>query len=174
MKVNVHQNIKIVVLVLSILFSLQKSYSQNNDFWSNISFGGNLGIGVGNDTFSGVIEPSALYNFNEQFAAGIGISFGYIESNNFTATNYGGSLLAFYSPIREIRLSLEFQEMGVSRTLEIENTVDLKEEYWYPSLFIGAGYRIGNISVGIRYDLLYDTDKSIYGNAYVPFVGVFF
>ncbi|WP_106794254.1 alpha-ketoglutarate decarboxylase [Aquimarina sp. Aq78] len=174
MKVNVHQNIKIVVLVLSILFSLQKSYSQNNDFWSNVSFGGNLGIGVGNDTFSGVIEPSALYNFNEQFAAGIGISFGYIESNNFTATNYGGSLLAFYSPIREIRLSLEFQEMGVSRTLEIENTVDLKEEYWYPSLFIGAGYRIGNVSVGIRYDLLYDMDKSIYGNAYVPFVGVFF
>lgn len=174
MKVNVHQNIKILVLVLSILFSLQKSYSQNDGFWSNVSFGGNLGIGVGNDTFSGVIEPSVLYNFNEQFATGMGVSFGYIESNNFTATNYGGSLLAFYSPIREIRLSLEFQEMGVSRTLEIENTEDFKENYWYPSLFVGGGYRIGNVSVGVRYDLLYDKDKSIYGNAYVPFVGVFF
>lgn len=174
MKVNVHQNIKILVLVLSILFSLQKSYSQNDDFWSNVSFGGNLGIGFDNDTFSGVIEPSVLYNFNEQFAAGMGVSFGYIESNNFTATNYGGSILAFYSPIREIRLSLEFQEMGVSRTLEIENAQDLKENYWYPSLFIGGGYRISNVSVGIRYDLLYDSNKSIYGSAYTPFVSVFF
>ncbi|PKV49321.1 hypothetical protein ATE84_1342 [Aquimarina sp. MAR_2010_214] len=174
MKVNVRQNIKILVLVILILFSLQKSYSQNDDFWSNISFGGNLGIGFGNDTFSGVIEPLAVYNFNEQFAAGLGVSFGYIESNNFTATNYGGSVLAFYSPIREIQLSLEFQEMGVSRTLEIENTADFKENYWYPSLFVGGGYRIGNVSIGIRYDLLYDNNKSIYGNAYVPFVSVFF
>ncbi|WP_241507225.1 alpha-ketoglutarate decarboxylase [Aquimarina sediminis] len=174
MKVNVRQNTKILVLVLSIIFSLQKSNAQQDDFWSNVSFGGNLGIGIGNDTFSGVIEPAAIYNFNEQFSLGAGISFGYLESNDYTATNYGGRILAFYNPLREIQLSMEFQEMGVSRTFEIASAEDLKENYWYPALFFGAGYRIGNVNVGVRYDVLYDEDKSIYGSAYVPFIGVFF
>ncbi len=168
------QNIKIPALVSFIFFSLQISYSQGDAFWSNMSFGGNLGIGIGNDTFSGVIEPIAMYNFNEQFAAGIGVSFGYAEANDFTATNYGGSILTFYSPIREIRLSAEFQEMGVSRTFEIEGLEDFKENYWYPALFLGAGYRMGNVSVGVRYDVLYERDKSIYGSPYVPFFAVFY
>ncbi len=174
MKVYTLQKFKAFTLVSIIVFSLQISYSQNDDFWSKVSFGGNLGIGFNNDTFSGVLEPMAIYNFNDQFALGTGISFGYTEANNFTATNYGASILTFYSPIREIRLSAEFQEMGVSRTFEIENAADIKEDYWYPALFLGGGYRIGNISLGIRYDILYDDDKSIYGSAYIPFVGVFF
>ena len=41
-------------------------------------------------------------------------------------------------------------------------------------LFIGAGYRSGNVTFGIRYDVLYDEKKSIYADAWVPFVRVFF
>ncbi|MEW7289005.1 alpha-ketoglutarate decarboxylase [Aquimarina sp. 2304DJ70-9] len=172
MKVYTLQKSNVLVLVFIIIFSLQHGYSQSGD--SDISFGGNLGIGFGNDTFSGVIEPYAVYNFSEEFAAGVGVSFGYTESNNFTAFNYGGSLISFYSPIPEIRLSAEFQEMGVSRTFERIGLEDIKQDYWYPALFVGAGYRLGNISVGIRYDVLYDEDKSIYGSAYVPFFSVFY
>ncbi len=69
----------------------------------------------------------------------MGVSFGCIESKNFTTTDYRGNVLAFYSLIREIRLSFEFQEMGVSRTLETENAQDLKENYWHLLLFTGSG-----------------------------------
>ncbi len=48
------------------------------------------------------------------------------------------------------------------------------EQYWYPALFIGAGYRSQNFTMGIRYDILYDDAKSIYANAWMPFVRVYF
>ncbi len=176
MKVNSYQNIRIFVLVLFILFSLQKSSAQYDDFWSNVRFGGNIGFGISGNTFSGVIAPSAVYDFNEFFSAGLGLNFGYTDGLNFTGTNYGGSIIALFNPIQEIQASAEFEQMGVSRTIDrdIPNLENYKENYWYPALFVGLGYRINFVSVGLRYDVLYDETKSIYANAYAPFVRVFF
>ncbi len=179
MKVFPSQNIKISILVLTILFSLQNGYSQDEDFWSNVRFGGNLGVGFSNDTFNAVIAPAAIYEFNEWFSAGLGLSFGYssFEDDLFNeesrSTNYGGSILTFFNPLPELQLSAEFEQMGVSRRIEIQNQ-EFTDNYWYPALFVGAGYRTGFISFGLRYDLLYDDNKSIYGSAYAPFVRVFF
>ncbi|MBW1296146.1 alpha-ketoglutarate decarboxylase [Aquimarina litoralis] len=164
---------KIFLLVFSILFSLQQMYSQDENFWSHVRFGGNIGIGFTNDTFNAIIAPSAIYDFNNQFSMGFGLNFGYSNSENFTATNYGASLITLYNPFPSLQLSSEFEQMGVSRSIEI-NGDDFNDDYWYPALFLGAGYRIGFVSVGLRYDVLYDEDKSIYASPYAPFVRVFF
>ncbi len=179
MKVNLCINPKILVLVLSILFSLQKSYSQDNLFWSNVRFGGNLGIGFSNNTFNAVVAPSAIYEFNEWFSAGLGFSFGYssFENNRFNekwkSFTYGGSVITLFHPLPELQISVEFEEMGVHRTIQIENQ-KITNDYWYPALFFGSAYRVGFVSVGLKYDVLYDDKKSIYGSAYIPFVRVFF
>ncbi|MBQ4818809.1 alpha-ketoglutarate decarboxylase [Aquimarina sp. MMG016] len=174
MKVYTLQNKKIVILVAFIMFSLLKIEAQEENFWSHVRFGGNIGIGFSGNTFSGVIAPSAIYDFNNQFSMGLGVNFGYTDGLNFTATNYGASIITLYNPFPSLQLSAEFEEMGVNRTIEFDNGPDIDENYWYPALFVGAGYRVGFVSVGLRYDVLYDEDKSIYASAYAPFVRVFF
>lgn len=179
MKVYTLQNCKVFVLVFAFLFSLQKITSQEENFWSNVRFGGNIGIGFSNDTFNAVLAPAAIYEFNPWFSAGVGLNFGYSSFDNDrfneegSSTNYGASIISFLNPFPELQLSAEFEQMGVSRRIEIPGET-FKDDYWYPALFVGAGYRTGFVSVGIRYDLLYDEDKSIYGSAYAPFVRVFF
>ncbi len=179
MKVITSQNFKSILLVLTILFSLQNNYAQDENFWSNVRFGGNIGIGFSNDTFNAVIAPAAIYEFNSMFSAGLGLAFGYSTFDNdsfneeITSTNYGASVITLFNPLPEFQLSAEFEEMGVSQSIEIQNQ-KFTDDYWYPALFVGAGYRSQFVSFGVRYDLLYDDDKSIYGSAYVPFVRVFF
>ncbi|AXT61325.1 alpha-ketoglutarate decarboxylase [Aquimarina sp. AD10] len=177
MKDYTNENSKILILVFIIIFSLQKVYSQDQNFWSNVRFGGNIGIGFSGDTFNGVIAPSAVYDFNQWFSAGLGLHFGYTDGLNFIATNYGASIITLYSPFQELQLSAEFEQMGVNRSFDtdVRNNVNtISQNYWYPALFLGAGYRTGFVSIGIRYDVLYDDDKSIYASPYSPFVRVFF
>jgi len=173
MKVILIQKIKFLILVCSILLSLQKGYTQEDTFWSHVRFGGNFGIGFTDDTFNAIIAPSAIYDFNNQFSLGFGLNFGYTDSNNFTATNYGASLITLYNPLPSLQLSAEFEQMGVSRNFEVTGQ-NINDTYWYPALFVGAGYRIGFVSIGLRYDVLYDENKSIYASAYAPFIRVFF
>jgi len=42
------------------------------------------------------------------------------------------------------------------------------------ALFICVGYRYGPVTFGIRYDVLYDRDKSIYADPRAPFMRVYF
>ncbi|MHA7055864.1 alpha-ketoglutarate decarboxylase [Aquimarina sp. M1] len=173
MKVFLLHKIKFPILAFSLLLYLQQGYAQDDSFWSHVRIGGNIGIGFTNDTFNGVLAPSAIYDFNNQFSFGFGLNFGYTDSRNFTATNYGASIITLYNPLPALQLSTEFEQMGVSRSFEIEGQ-NINDNYWYPALFIGAGYRIGFVSIGLRYDVLYDDYKSIYASAYAPFVRVFF
>ncbi len=179
MKVSFLQSRKIFLLVFLIIISLHNTMAQENNFWSNVRFGGNLGIGFSDDTFNAVAAPAAIYSFNDQFSAGLGLIFGYSTFENDrlneerTSTNYGASVITLFNPFEGLQLSAEFEQMGVSRSIEINNE-KFDDDYWYPALFLGGAYRVGFVSLGIKYDVLYDDDKSIYGSAYVPFVRVFF
>ena len=46
---------------------MTQNYRSPN-FWDNVRFGGGLGLGFGNDFFSGSITPSAIYQVNDKFA----------------------------------------------------------------------------------------------------------
>lgn len=167
------QNIKSFLLVSIILCSLQKNYSQDENFWSHVRVGGNIGIGFSDNSFSAIVAPAAIYDFNHLFSAGLGLNLGYTDGQNFTATNYGASIITLYNPFPGLQLSAEFEETGVSRSFDL-NGANFNEDYWYPALFIGVGYRVGFVSIGLRYDTLYDENTSIYTSAYAPFVRIFF
>jgi hypothetical protein len=78
-----------------------------------------------------------------------------------------------FSPIEEIQLSLEVEEINVNN-----NYIDLVDNYnrnfWNTGLFVGGGYREGGVTVGARLNLLFDSNKDIYGSAFMPFVRLFF
>ena len=163
------------MLIFSFSFSQQTNQKNKSDFWEHVRFGGGIGLGFGDGYFSGTLAPSAIYQFDNQFALGVGLNASYFKRDNlFKSTVLGGSLIGLFSPIREIQLSSEFEQLHVNRDFDQNNVSNADTKYWYPALFLGAGYRQGNFTIGIRYDVLYDEDKSIYGNAWMPFVRVFF
>jgi hypothetical protein len=78
-----------------------------------------------------------------------------------------------FQPIEKIQLSLEIEQLRVNTELQmIPNPVTQK--YWNTGLYVGAGYRKGNVTLGARYNLLFDKDKSMYSDALMPFVRLYF
>ena len=165
--------ITILVIILNITFSIAQISGTGNDFWKKVRFGGGIGLGFTNNGFNGSISPSAIYQFNQEFAAGTSLSFNYAKFNDDKFLAYGGSILSLYNPIPQLQFSTEYEQLRVNRTL-INQTSNLKDNYWLPALFVGIGYSTYNVTFGVRYDVLYNERKSIYGNALMPFVRVYF
>lgn len=76
--------------------------------------------------------------------------------------------------IDAIQFSVELEELNINRDFNQNFVSNPDEKFWYTALFIGAGYRTGNVTFGIRYDVLYDKEKSIYIDPWAPFVRVYF
>ncbi|MGC6432074.1 MAG: alpha-ketoglutarate decarboxylase [Jejuia sp.] len=165
-------NVALIVLVIG----LSKSEAQNtqNEFWKNVRYGGGLGLNFGNGFFTATIAPSAIYQFNNNAALGLGLNATFNNQKDvYKTTVLGGSIIGLYNVIPEIQLSGEFEQLNVSRRYDIK--VDAPDDnYWSPALFLGAGFRNGNIIFGMRYNVLHDNERSIYIDPWVPFVRFFF
>lgn len=174
-----HHKIIGLLLAVSLLFALQ-AFAQKapntskSDFWKSVRFGGGIGLSFGDGFFSGTLAPTAIYQFTSDFAMGIGLNGTFNNRKDiYKSTILGGSALALYNPARAFQLSAEFEELNVNR--KYERNLNLADEnYWYPALFLGAGYNTGHVTFGIRYDVLYDDERSIYAEPWIPFVRVFF
>lgn len=180
MNFNRLNNFKIIVFIILCstisvpIFSQNETDTVTSDFWKHVRVGGGIGLSFNNGFFSGTLAPSAIYDFNDQFSMGIGVNATFNKlKNRYKSTILGGSLIGLYNPIRELQISGEFEELNVHRTYEA--VLNLKDDrYWYPALFLGVGYRSNNFTIGMRYDVLYDRDKSIYADPWAPFVRVYF
>ena len=158
----------ILISSLFVLTSFSQEKSNKSSFWDKVQYGGGFNVGFSNTATVIGISPNAIYNFNNKFGAGIGVSYMYAKyKNSSTALKaYGGSLLALYKPFVGMQLSTEFEETFVKRG-------NLSTQI--PALYLGAGYNVGrNISAGIRYDVLYDDNKSLYASPLTPFVRISF
>ena len=162
----------ILGLLFLIAFSANSQTSPSN-FWNDVRFGGGIGLGFSNGYFNGSIAPSAIYQVNEQFATGVSLNFNYAKFDDDRLLAYGGSVLALYNPIPFIQLSSELEQLRVNRTYALDGG-NLEDNYWSPALFLGIGYSNRNVTFGLRYDVLYDDNKSIYTNALMPFVRLYF
>lgn len=164
-----------IMCLFSIGLSAQEiTNKQPSDFWNHIQFGGGIGLGFGDGYFSGTLAPSAIYRINNYVALGVGLSGTYnTEKHIYKSSILGGSILGLFNPIPEIQLSTEFEENNVN--VDWDSRTGLADEnYWYPSLFLGAGYSTRNVTIGIRYDVLYNSSKSTYIDPWMPFVRVYF
>lgn len=169
--------IKKTYWIFLIIFSLNlgvNAQEEPYDFWKNVRFGGGFGLNFGDGFFSATLAPSAIYDFNDYFSLGLGLN-GTInnQKNIYKSTILGGSIIGLCNAISNLQLSAEFEQLNVSRKYNATSNIK-NENYWYPALFIGAGYRFNNMAFGIRYDVLYKQETSIYQNAWAPFVRVYF
>lgn len=182
MKKNHHLSILRPFCILVLLFSFhhlsaqQQTFasSPQNDFWKNVQFGGGLGLSIGSGYTDISVSPSAIYNINSIVAVGTALQFGYASAkNNYSSTIYGGSLIGLINPIPEIQLSAELEEINVNTEYQLEGG-NRSSSFWNTALYVGAGYRTGNVTVGVRYDVLFDKNNSYYSEAFMPFARVYF
>lgn len=155
-------------------FLLTTSYllSQTTDtpkFWENVQFGGGLGLSFSNNYTTVSVAPSAIYNFNQYFAAGPGLSYLYSKYRDVKSNVFGAGLITLINPIQNLQLSAEYEHLFVNQKQAFD-----KFNFDYPSLYIGGAYRVGNFSAGLRYDVLYDNDKTIYSSAFSPIFRFYF
>ena len=170
-------NLTMKKCTLILFFTLSSSllFSQNNnssDFWNNVRYGGGIGLGFGKDYFNGSISPSAIYQVSDKFATGLQLNFSYAQVNDFSLTAYGASIINLYNVIPAIQLSGELEQLRINKKLALDGA-DIKENYWSPALYLGAGYVNRNFTIGLKYNVLHD-EQSIYTDALIPFVRVYF
>lgn len=169
-----HNKMVFVVFILLIFKIDASAQEQKSLFWSHVRIGGGIGLSFGNGFFSGTLAPSAIYDFNEQFSMGIGLNGTYNTSKDFYKSSIiGGSILALYNVIPQLQISAEFEELYITRIYDSSLALS-DDRYSTPALFFGAGFSQKNLTFGMRYDVLYDSNKSVYASAFVPFVRVYF
>lgn len=168
------------LLIFTLLFSFQDVTAQQqtfvsstqNNFWDKVQFGGGLGLSIGSGYTDVSVSPSAIYNINPVVAVGTGLQFGYVSAkNDYSSTIYGASLIGLVNPIPEIQLSVELEEIKIKTNYKY---YDVSDSFWNTGLYLGAGYRTENVTVGVRYNVLFDENKSYYNDAFMPFVRVYF
>lgn len=172
MTTNKYLNLILFVFILSS--SVAISQQKPNDFWSHMRFGGGFGLNFGDGFFSATVAPSGIYEFNNKLALGLGLNGTFNNQKNvYKSTILGGSIIGLFNVVREIQLSTEFEQLNVDRNYNVNLNIE-DENYWVPALFVGVGYRSGNVTFGVRYDVLYDEEQSIYIDPWMPFVRFYF
>lgn len=149
---------------------------RSTNFFSDVQFGGGLGIGFGEGFTNIAVSPMALKPITEQFSAGLGLQFNYLKSKGFyESTSYGANILGIYSPAEMIQLSAELEQLRVNNTwTDLPSVTYQTRNFWNTALFLGAGYTNQNVTIGVRYNVLYNENDLVYNQAWMPFIRVFF
>lgn len=151
-----------------------------SDFWQRVQFGGGIGVSVGSGYSDILLAPGAIYNFNQYVAAGVGLQGSYVRvKNEYESYIYGGSLIGLFRPVDFVQLSLELEQLRVNTSFSNAynpNPADpyRDDNFWNTALYVGAGYSVENVTIGIRYNVLYDRNKSVYSEPFMPFVRAYF
>lgn len=176
MKLDILNHITKIVFIVTFFSATVDATAQENqdtDFWSRVHFGGGLGLSIGSGYTNITVAPSAIYDFNQYFSAGLGLQGSYVREKKFYESYiYGPSLIILGNPIPEIQLSAELEQLRVN--IEYDDILGGSDNFWNTALFLGAGYRMENVTIGARYNVLHDSDKNVYSDAFMPFVRVYF
>ena len=172
----------IIIIVVFLTFEPVKSQNDNS-FWDNVRFGGTAGVAFGNNYTDITLAPGAIYDINEYVGVGLGLQGTYVNYKDFYESYiYGASVIGVLNPIPEVQLSAELEQLRVNLTYD-ENYIDTpyyinnygrKRDFWNTALFLGAGYRMENVTVGMRYNVLFREKDMVYSDAFMPFIRVYF
>ena len=84
------------ILIFSTLFSSGFLMAQQqtapsktqSDFWKRVQFGGGIGLSFGSGYTDISLAPSAIYNFNQYVALGIGAQYTYVKQKKLLCVQF--------------------------------------------------------------------------------------
>ena len=166
------KKITITIAFLLMIIVSVNGQENNGKFWDNVRYGGGFNVGFGSDFTTIAISPSAIYQFSDVFSSGVSLSYLYSKNKFFDTTSnvYGGSIISLFNVAQAVQLSAEFEELNIN----VKDNFGNSNSYWIPALYLGVAYTTGNFSIGLRYDALYEDDKSIYSSAFTPIFRFYF
>ena len=137
-----------------------------------------FGCGFGINFLGGTnitLSPNLMYAVSDKFSLGAGIQGSYISIKDVqSTTTIGLNVIGEYNLSKKLTTLLEFAELKVNTKQETAEG-EIKNDFWESALFVGAGYNINNkISIGAKFNLLYDEDESVYASPIIPFVNITF
>lgn len=174
---------KIVFLsLLSLSFSATAQIATSRSFSDPVSkwtFGGYAGLGGSfgsNGSTSVYVSPRVGYKITDDFEAGLAGNFTWSNSSYYSSTTVGVGPFANYYIARNFYLSGMFQEYFFNQKNKLDGQKYSGDE---AALYLGGGFmqRIGDrayMQIGGMYNVLYDKNKSVFGSAFIPSVGVVF
>lgn len=157
------------IIIICILLSSLSIFSQDSSFFKKLRFGGEFGLSFGSNSKSITALPTVVYDFDEEFSLGLGAGYTYSKRNDFESNVLSHNIIALYRPIKTIEFSADLQQLYVKRK---QGTIS--ENYNYPALNIGVSYRTGAVSLGLKYDVLYNKDKSVFSSPISPVLRILF
>lgn len=157
-------------LVLSLLFFISLNLYSQNDFWDNVQYGGGVALGFGNNQTTIGISPSAIYNFNNGFALGTGLGYLHSRINDFTTNVYSTSIIGLYQTNFGVQFSTDLDYYFAKQTTLNGGSFNSN----FPALHLGVAYFQGSFAFGVRYDVLYDENKSVFASPISPIVRFYF
>ncbi len=162
-----------LVALPSYIFG-QGNVTSSCEFWRKVQYGGAVGLNVGGGFTNILMAPSAKYNVDETISVGAGLQGSYVASNNdYNSFIYGGSIFALANLSNEIQLSADLDQLKVNTTYNSAFSIPSKH-FWNTALFLGVGFRSENVTVGAKYNVLFKKEDSVYSDAFMPFVRVYF
>jgi len=139
-----------------------------------LKFGCGFGLSFVGGTNIG-LSPHLIYDVSNKISLGAGLQGNYTSIKDLQKTiTYGANAIGQYNPIPSLTTLLEFVQLKANTTTEAV-TGDIETDYWDSALFVGAGLNLTpKISLGAKYNLLYDSDESVYTSPIIPFVNITF
>ncbi|WP_209400297.1 hypothetical protein [Pseudozobellia sp. WGM2] len=172
-----------VSLSLLFVFLCDVSYSQVTEIAvkdsanvvnKRLKFGCGFGLSFVGGTNIG-LSPNLMYAVSNKMSIGAGLQGNYTAIKDVqSTTTIGANIIGQYSPTPKLTTLLEFAELNVNTKQETV-TGDIKDNFWESILFVGAGLNITNkIALGVKYNVLYKEDESVYTSPVIPFVNITF
>ena len=164
-------------IIIAAVLTGSCANAQDTDFWDNVQFGGGLGVAFGSGYTDITVAPGAIYRFNDYIALGLGVQGTYVNQRDyFSSFMYGPSAIALFNPLPQLQLSAEVEQLRVNLSVDerLGEWEGYSRDFWNTGLFLGAGYNMENVTVGLRYNILFDEDELVYSDALMPFIRVYF
>ena len=124
--INTFFSSKFKLLIVLLVISCTTQAQSGSGFSANLRIGGSLGLGFGDGFFTANLAPSVIYDINNYWSVGTGLSGSYTSFDDARAYTIGGSALAFFRPISNLRLSSEFEQLYVNFKRELEEAKCVK------------------------------------------------
>jgi len=140
-----------------------------------IGFFGGFGLSFSTGYTYISLQPGVMYHVSPKFKLGTGIQYSYLKSKkayygvNYKYNIFGFNTMAMFYPYKELEMSVEFEDLYVK-----QNYNNVQNNFWSPALFGGLGYRYGPVTAGFKFNFLFDQKTSVYQDAFIPFVRIYF
>ncbi|MGB5321105.1 hypothetical protein [Lutimonas sp.] len=147
-------------------------------YWS---FGGNVGLSFWNGGTDILLAPKAYYHVSPMFMTGFGITYIYSSAEDdfakYSQNSFGASVFGAFRPIPFLQISAEYEGLQTNGNSTIKFAGDRDKNnysFWNNAIYLGASFVSRNVSFGVRYDVLYDSSRSVYSSAWSPVIGFYF